>query len=49
MIQLQHLCKTFRTADGTVDALQDIDLAVRHREKPVDGLPAQTSIAGQFG
>ncbi len=28
MIQLQHLCKTFRTADGTVDALQDIDLTI---------------------
>ena len=28
MIQLQHLCKTFQTADGTIDALQDINLTI---------------------
>ena len=28
MIELVHLCKTFQTADGAVDALQDINLSI---------------------
>ena len=32
MIEIQHLSKSFQTADGQVDALQDVNLSIGNGE-----------------